>query len=140
MHDTAYRPIAPDLICPVADGIALIASRDRNSGRVVFPARPEGDPCWQRFTLPREGRLWSWTVQRFRPKSPPYAGPEMFEPYAVGYVEFDGAIIVEGRLTDVAFDSLAIGMSMRIVPLAFPMADGTQCTTFAFAPAQGAAA
>lgn len=140
MHDISHHPIAADLICPVADGIALLASRDRNGGRIVFPARPEGDPRWDRIILPREGRLWSWTVQRFRPKSPPYAGIEAFEPYAVGYIELDGAIIVEGRLTDVSFDMLTIGMPMRVVPLAFPMADGAQRTTFAFAPAEGAAA
>lgn len=140
MHDMAHPFIAPDLICAAADGIALIASRERSSGRISFPARAEGDPGWERIVLPREGRLWSWTVQRFRPKSPPYAGPDAFEPYAVGYVELDGAIIVEGRLTNVSFDALTIGLPMRVVPLAFRRADGTVCTTFAFAPANGAAA
>lgn len=140
MPDISHPPIAADLICPAADGIALVASRDRNSGRIVFPARPDGDDRWERITLPRQGRLWSWTVQRFRPKSPPYGGPEAFEPYAVGYVELDDAVIVEGRLTEVSFDALVIGMPMRVVPLAFPLADGELRTTFAFAPAEGEAA
>ena len=34
--------------------------------------------------LAREGTLWTWTVQGFRPKSPPYAGPAEFEPYPSG--------------------------------------------------------
>lgn len=140
MPDIALPPIADDLICPRGEGIALVASRDRETGRVLFPARPESDGRYQRTTLPTEGRLWSWTIQRFRPKSPPYAGADAFEPYAVGYIELDGALIVEARLTDVAFDALTIGMRMRLVPLPFTLADGTQRTTFAFAPIESVAA
>jgi len=40
--------------------------------------------------LPPSGTLWSYTVQRFRPKSPPYRGPEPFEPYALGYIHPTG--------------------------------------------------
>jgi uncharacterized OB-fold protein len=140
MPDTLPVPIADGLICPDADGIALLASRERPTGRLCFPARPEGEARYDRVVLPRKGRLWSWTIQRFRPKSPPYAGPERFEPYAVGYVEMDGALIVESRLVDVAFDDLAIGMAMRIVPLPFEMMDGALRTSFAFAPDEGRSA
>lgn len=134
MPDLLSAPIAENLICPVADGVALVASRDLLTGSLHFPARAADDAHYERILLPREGRLWSWTVQRFRPKSPPYAGPEAFEPYAVGYVELEGALIVEARLADVAFDKLAIGMAMRVVPLALTMADGAVRTSFAFAP------
>lgn len=140
MPDTLPVPIADDLIRRDADGIALLASRERATNRLCFPARGEDDLRYDRVLLPRTGRLWSWTVQRFRPKSPPYAGPEAFEPYAVGYVELDGALIVEGRLVDVAFDELAIGMAMRIVPLPFEMMDGTLRTSFGFAPDKGVGA
>lgn len=138
MPDTLPVPIADGLICPDADGIALLASRERSTGRLSFPARPEEDARYERVMLPRMGRLWSWTIQRFRPKSPPYAGPEAFEPYAVGYVELDGALIVESRLVDVAFDDLEIGMAMRIVPFPFELMDGTQRISFGFAPIGGA--
>ena len=140
MPDTLPVPIADGLICLDADGIALLASRERATHRFCFPARPEDDPRYDSVVLPRTGRLWSWTIQRFRPKSPPYAGPEAFEPYAVGYVELDGALIVEGRLVDAAFDDLEIGMAMRIVPLPFLLADGTLRTSFGFAPDRGLAA
>ncbi|WP_425826477.1 Zn-ribbon domain-containing OB-fold protein [Streptomyces fractus] len=34
------------------------------------------------------GTLWTWTVQRHAPKSPPYEAPDGgFAPFAVGYVE-----------------------------------------------------
>jgi uncharacterized OB-fold protein len=122
-----------------ADGRpTLFAGRDRDTGRVVFP--PPADPDrFETIALPRDGRLWSWTVQRFRPKSPPYAGPEAFEPYAVGYVELGEAIIVEGRLSGVTLDGYRIGMPMTLVAEPFAMAGGETRTTFAFAPIAGAA-
>ncbi|MDR7156728.1 putative OB-fold protein [Sphingobium xenophagum] len=138
MPETMPIPIADDLICPHAEGIALLASRERATGRLCFPARPKEDTRYDRVVLPRTGRLWSWTVQRFRPKSPPYAGPEAFEPYGVGYIELDRALIVEGRLVDVAFDALEIGMMMRVVPLPFTLTDGTPRASFGFAPNEGA--
>lgn len=117
----------------------LIGGRDRATGRLAFPA-PSDEERFEPILLPARGRLWSWTVQRFRPKSPPYAGPETFEPYAVGYVALEDAIIVEGRLTDVTFDALHIGIPMRLVTLPFNLASGEVRLTFAFAPDAEAAA
>jgi len=134
----------PDLPPPIddrllhfdADGaLALLAAREREGGRLVFPAPSEADSDrFEPVLLPREGRLWSWTVQRFRPKSPPYAGPEAFEPYAVGYVALGDAIIVEGRLTGAPLDGFAIDMPMRLVAEPFTLESGERRTTFAFAP------
>lgn len=134
----------PDLAPPIDDRLLLInsdgtlellAARDRESGRLVFPAPVEADSArYESVVLPREGRLWSWTVQRFRPKSPPYAGPEAFEPYAVGYVALGDAIIVEGRLSGAALDGFAIDMPMRVVAEPFTLESGERRTTFAFAP------
>jgi uncharacterized protein len=138
MPETLPPPIAADLLDTAEDGIRLIASRDRESGRTVFPARSESDERYERIALPSQGRLWSWTVQRFRPKSPPYAGSDAFEPYAVGYIQLDGALIVEARLIDVDFEALKIDMPMRLVPLPFQLADGEIRTSFAFAPTDGA--
>lgn len=129
-------PIDDRLLYIDADGVpGLLAGRERDSGRLVFPMPGEADPeRYESLLLPREGKLWSWTVQRFRPKSPPYAGPEAFEPYAVGYVALDGAIIVEGRLTGAPLDGFAIGMTMRLVAEPFTLESGERRATFAFAP------
>ncbi|MDB5713610.1 MAG: DNA-binding protein [Sphingomonadales bacterium] len=127
---------------PIASGLftdeaapRLIGGRHRETGRIVFPC-PQGteSQLYESTPLGRRGMLWSWTVQRFRPKNPPYIGPETFEPFAVGYVELPGETIVESRLTDVAFDALDIGMSMELtlVPLT---ADGATLT-FAFRPVE----
>lgn len=134
----------PDLAPPIDDrllhldvdgALALLAARERESGRLMFPAPGDADPeRYESVLLPREGRLWSWTVQRFRPKSPPYAGPEAFAPYAVGYVALGDAIIVEGRLTGAPLDGFAIDMKMRLVAEPFTLESGERRTTFAFAP------
>ena len=113
------------------DGITLLAGK-RADGQIVFPL-PKGDPGCEEIALPREGTLWSWTVQRFRPKSPPYAGPDAFEPYAVGYVDL-GSVIVESRLSG-PIDVFRIGMSVVLAPEPFALDTGLPRLTFAFEPA-----
>ena len=80
-------------------------------------------------------------MQRFPPKSPPYAGGEAeFRPFAVGYVALPGGIAVEGRLTGAdAPDGYRIGMPMRLVLEPFLRRDGTTVAGYAFAPHPGAA-
>ncbi|GGC16932.1 hypothetical protein GCM10011371_00470 [Novosphingobium marinum] len=107
---------------PIAEGLftqenppRLIGGRDRETGRIVFPC-PENDR-FEPVPLKRDGTLWSYTIQRFRPKSPPYAGPEAFKPFPVAYVELPGETIVEARLANVDFDSIEIGMPLEFVPV-----------------------
>ena len=135
MPDCPPRSMNGLLELDAAGRLTLLAGRDRESGRIVFPL-PAGSDRFDTVALPREGSLWSWTVQRFRPKSPPYAGPEAFEPYAVGYVELGDAIIVEARLTGAPLDGYSIGMPMTLVAEPFQLSDGAVRTTFAFAPAK----
>lgn len=95
----------------------LIGGRSRATGRIVFPCPPGDD--FDPHPLGRAGTLWSYTIQRYRPKSPPYAGPDAFAPWALGYVELPGETIVEGRLANVAFEDIRIGMALKLtfVPL-----------------------
>jgi uncharacterized protein len=104
---------------PIAEGLftgenlpRLIGGRDPVTGRIVFPCPPGND--FEPWPLKRDGVLWSYTIQRFRPKSPPYAGPEEFKPWAVGYVELADETIVEARLENVAFEDIRIGMPLRL--------------------------
>lgn len=139
MRHAAYPPVAEGLIAWDADGrAALLGGRERATGRVVFPA-PSDVERFECVALPRRGSLWSWTIQRFRPKSPPYTGPEVFEPYAVGYVALGDTIIVEGRLEQIAFDALRIGLQMEVAAVPFPTADGSVTLSYAFVPAGEAA-
>lgn len=126
--------IAENLFIVEPDGCAtLFGARDKENGRIVFPV-PVDEERFEKILLPRTGTLWSWTIQHFRPKSPPYAGPEAFEPYAVGYVALGDAIIVEGRLTGVAFEGLHIDMAMQVVAERFVLESGEPRLTYAFAP------
>lgn len=112
--------------------IQLIGGRDRASGRIVFPC-PDSS-SHEPFPLASEGTLWSYTVQRFRPKTPPYAGPEAFAPWIVAYVELPGQVIVEARLVDVAFDEVTIGMPVRLKPVPLDPDASDSVLIPAFAP------
>jgi uncharacterized protein len=114
----------------------LIGGRDRTTGRIVFPF--PGGEGYEPLPLGREGRLWSFTVQRFRPKTPPYAGPEAFAPWIVAYVELPGETIVEARLVDVALEDVKIGMPLRLVQVPLDPDAPEPLLIPAFAPAGGA--
>lgn len=143
---------------PVADGVftwpsaspQLIGTRFRSSGVTVFPqatscprtAAQDGEPV----LLPRRGTLWSWTIQGFLPKNPPYAGketPKDFVPYGVGYVQLSDPdagvdVIVESRLTINDPQQMRIGMPMDLVIVPFTTDDhGAPVVTYAFAPTVG---
>jgi uncharacterized protein len=135
----------------IADGLftwpddepRLIGSACRSCGTLAFPQQKSCPRCCgadvAATLLPTDGTLWSWTVQRFPPRSPPYAGDGAeFRPFAVGYVALDGGIAVEGRLTGAAPDGYRIGMPMRLVIEPFRRADGTSVAAYAFAPRGGA--
>jgi uncharacterized protein len=108
----------------------LIGGRNRATGRIVFPC-PSSDE-FEPHALARQGTLWSYTVQRYRPKSPPYAGPAAFKPWAVAYVELAGETIVEARLAEVDLDAITIGMPLELtmVPLDPDAADPVMVHAF----------
>ncbi|MEG3176520.1 OB-fold domain-containing protein [Sphingomonas sp. RB3P16] len=123
--------MTPDVSLFATDApLRLLAARDRTTGRIVFP--PRDDARLEPIMLGRRGTLWSYTVQRFRPKTPPYGGPEAFEPWALGYVELPGEIIIEARLTGIAFDAIRIGMALELteVPLDPSVADSLRLPAF----------
>jgi len=128
-------PVAEGLFTWPSDEPRLVGSE--RDGVISFPAR-SGEP--ERL-LGRRGTLWSFTTQQFRPPSPPYDGEdtaETFVPYALGYVELPGELMVQARLTEADPARLAIGqpMELTIVPYT-TRPDGTEVLTFAFAPVAG---
>ena len=134
------KPIAAGLF-DVTDGKPhLIGGRRKSDGRHVFPM-PQGGEAqfYDAVPLRAEGTLWSHTVQRFRPKSPPYAGDDderSFRPFALGYVELEDQVIVESRIVVDDFAQLAIGMRLELAIVPFRReADGTEIMTYAFRPA-----
>ncbi len=117
----------------------LLGGRARDGGAYAFPM-PTGPAAarYEETPLKSEGVLWSYTVQRFPPKTP-FKGeldPKKFKPYAVGYVELPGQIIVETRIKTDNFAALRIGMPMRLTTDIVAPADGaSQLLTYAFEPA-----
>lgn len=68
-----------------------------------------------KLKLHTEGTLWTWTVQRFPPKSPPYMPPpEGFSPFALGLVELAGGDRVLALLDVADPASVHIGMRLRV--------------------------
>ena len=87
--------------------------------------------------LPRRGKLWSWTIQRFMPKTPyrTTETAETFAPFGVGYIELPGALRVESRLTENDPEKLQIGSEMELVFYTHHTeADGTDVINYAFKP------
>ena len=121
------------------DGVRLLAGRRKSDGEMKFPL-PGGPEAtlYERVELPPEGKLWSYTVQRFRPKTPPYIGNDddkSFKPFAVGYVEFSGQVIAEGRILVDDPSTLKIGLPMKVTLEDFPTSTRGEVKTYAFRPA-----
>lgn len=139
---TQQVPVAEGLFTWPSDEPRLLGSRCTGCGTVTFPTQGSCPRCTGEDTveevLGRRGTLWSWTIQGFPPKSPPYTGsadPDSFEPYGVGYVELPGQVKVEARLTTADPDVLRIGMDMELVVVPFRTDEaGNEVVTFAFAP------
>ena len=119
--DTDITPVAEGLFVDAGGEVRLIGSAMRRlRSRHLSRARRSCPRCTsvhvRERLLARRGTLWSWTIQCFPPKSPPYAvaDPDAFEPYGVGYVELPGEVRVEARLTVADPDRLRIGMPMEL--------------------------
>ena len=116
---------------PIAEGLfttdeppCLLGGR-RADGRVVFPCGTADTPV----PLGRHGTVWSHTVQRFRPKSPPYSGPDAFEPFIFAYIELP-ELIVAARLTGIEPEAVHIGMAVEFAPVALDGADARLIPAF----------
>jgi uncharacterized OB-fold protein len=139
---TTRRPVAEGLFTWPDERPRLIGSECPDCGLIDFPAARRclrcGSDGQRERLLADRGTLWTFSTQDFRPPSPPYDGAdtaETFRPYAIGYVELPGEVLVEGRLTEPDPERLAIGQPMRLTLVPYTTdPDGTEVLTFAFAP------
>jgi uncharacterized OB-fold protein len=152
VQPTTGGPMTGARQIPVADGLftwpsdrpRLIGAQCAACGLVGFPPGPACQRCGgteaAEKLLSDRGTLWTFTTQSFRPPSPPYDGAdtaETFLPYALGYIELPGEVMVEARLTEPDPGRLAIGQEMRLAIVPYSVsADGTEIVTFAFTPVE----
>ncbi len=134
------EPLAAGLF-QISNGLPeLLGGKSKETGKIIFPMPTGAEAArYDPVPLKRRGKLWSWTVQRFRPKTPPYRGPgddKNFQPYAVGYVELEDQVIVETRIAGDADQPLSIGMDMEVTLEPFELGDENKfVATYAFKPA-----
>ncbi|MBH0779763.1 Zn-ribbon domain-containing OB-fold protein [Nocardia bovistercoris] len=138
----SWKPVAEDLFTWPAEQPSLIAGRCSDCAAMAFPLRAGCPRCGgteiRRELLEREGVLWSWTSQGFRPKAPFTgnllgAGGDL---WYVGLVEIGGEIRIESLLTGVTEAELEFGMPLRLTVIPFHTDDaGDTIAAFAFEPA-----
>ncbi|MEH6581155.1 MAG: OB-fold domain-containing protein [Halioglobus sp.] len=143
MTSASQLAIADGLFTWPSSSPRLLGSRCQDCQCVEFPVKTSCLACGGASVvieeLPTRGTLWTWTVQRFMPKSPYNSGEtaETFRPYGVGYVELPGAVRVEGRLTENDPDKLKIGMEMELVFDVWNQDEaGNDIVSFAFRPVE----
>ncbi|WP_226966585.1 Zn-ribbon domain-containing OB-fold protein [Streptomyces phaeolivaceus] len=100
-------------------GPALRGSRCAACAVTVHPADPGCPSCGgpaEPVALSTTGTVWTWTVQRYAPKSPPYVVPEGggFRPFVVGYVELPEGVRILAVLDGVRPDEMRIDMPVVI--------------------------
>jgi uncharacterized OB-fold protein len=141
MTDTRMiQLVDPELIGGTVQEPRLIGSACERCGTVTFPRQSSCPRCTSEdvhtHELATRGALWTWTIQCFAPKAPPYpeAGVEEFEPYGVGYIELPGEVRVEARLTESDPGRLRIGMAMELTLVHVP--GSSERLTFAFRPVE----
>lgn len=146
MHDASSTWAAPCV--PVAAGLfegtgartRLLGTRCTGCATVYFPrAQACRNPACPRgplddVALPREGRLYSYTVQAYRP--PPLFRMDGWAPYALGLVDLPGGLRVMGMLTGCSSEDIRIGMPVAVTTgVLYRDAQGREVLTYQFCPA-----
>ena len=135
---TIATPLADGLFTWPSDSPALIGTRCGSCGEITFPSHYGCPRCASAdmvsIELSRNGTVWTWTTQNFRPP-PPYAGPEEFTPYHIGYVALPGEVIVEAYLTGFTDRPPVIGEAVELTIIPFTTDEaGAEVVTYAFRP------
>lgn len=139
-------PVAEDLFRSTADGPALVGTRCAGCGTHYFPKSLScRNPTCQakaveEVLLGRRGRLYSYTVQAYRP--PALFRMDDWAPYVIGLVELPEGLRVLGMLTGCELGDIQIDMPLELVIEALYRDDqGRDVSTYKFASTtQGASA
>ena len=128
---TSPRPVAEGLFHGFGDAARLLGSRCRGCGSLYFPRSLgcRNPACNDRHVedaaLPREGTLYSYTVQSYRP--PGLFRMDDWAPYVLALVDLTGdpgGLRVMGMMTARQSEDLRIGM-----PVTPPTRADSKCGT-----------
>lgn len=145
MDVTQQVPVAEDLFRADTEGPALVGTRCTGCGTHYFPKslscrNPDCDAkTVEEVLLGRRGRLYSYTVQAYRP--PALFRGDPWAPYAIGLVDLPEGLRVMGMLTGCEPEEIRIEMPVELLvePLYRDEA-GREVLTYKYAPsAEGAA-
>ena len=118
MTTTLRIPVAKGLFRWSGGNVELIGSRCKGCGTHYFPKRLSCcDPeCKEKevieVPLSRCGRLYSYTVQQYRP--PPLFKMEAWSPYAIGLIDLPEGLRVMGMLTGLTLEEIVIDMAVEL--------------------------
>lgn len=132
------RPVTPGLFEQGAPP-ALLGSRCEGCATHYFPRTAScrnpacKSPALVEVRLSPKGKLYSYTVQRYRPPAP--FAMEPWAPYALGLVELPEGVRVLSMLTGVGLDDIRINMPVELVTEAlYQDENGQPVLTYKFAP------
>lgn len=139
MQTSEQVPVAEELFRSSGDGPALVGTRCTGCTTYYFPKslscrNPQCQAkAVEEVLLGRRGRLYSYTVQAYRP--PALFAMEPWAPYAIGLVELPEGLRVMGMLTGCEPADLRIDMPLQLVvePLHREQS-GRDVVTYKFAP------
>lgn len=133
-------PVAEGLFQQTDEGVALLGSRCTGCDAHYFPVALScrnpacDDKHLEQVLLGQRGRLYSWTVQAYRP--PALFRMDDWEPYALGLVELPNGLRVLGMLTGCPLDDLEIDMALGLVlERLYVDEEGRDVLTYKYAPA-----
>lgn len=122
--------------------VSLLATRCRSCEAIYFPRctscrNPDCDAkAVEDWALPRQGTLYSYTIQRYQP--PSLFRMDDWHPYAIGLIDLGEGVRVMGMLDSIELDEIAIGMPMRLASRAlYRDSEGREVRTYAFVPDGG---
>lgn len=123
----------------LGDPIRLLSTRCLDCDVSMFPPQSACGRCGGQAVedapVGPRGKIWTYTTQTFRPPSPPYGvddSAETFQSYGVAMVEFEGGLLVHGRLLTDQNAALAIGQTVEAVALQLEGDGGALLETYAF--------
>ena len=138
---TPWIPVAEGLfeVCP--EGPRLIGTRCASCDTLYFPVALScrNPRCTEKriepALLPNSGALLSYTIQRYQP--PPLFRMDNWKPYAIGLIDLGAGVEVMGMLTDLAHDTIRIGMPLRmVIETLYTDAERGAVATYKFAPGE----